>query len=203
MFTETNIRFYSCQDLGIDMPELAEDADSEMDNSADKAKQYYQALIRSEIELPKGKWVCIGVDTGLYFDNVSRLEQPGPHVKHIAGAGVFGETQEEKFQKMAVYYSSLAKKYGGSVQGYFKDAFSVYDGQQLLQNTSVRPIELVDTMYFKDINFPISSFIKYKRKYIHEFTDTDYQDYMANSHQSLKELIGAVKSRTIPIKNQG
>jgi inosine/xanthosine triphosphate pyrophosphatase family protein len=193
LFQNDKIKFYSCQDIGILPPQVAEDADTETENSVEKAKRYYEALSESEVELPKGKWVCLGVDTGLYFENVSRLEQPGPHVQNIAGAGVFGENEEEKFQKMATYYSALAKKYGGSVKGYFKDVFTFYDGHNTIQESSLRPIELVDTMYFKDINFPVASFIKYKRKYIHEFSNDEYKEYMKPSHESINILLDKVK----------
>jgi inosine/xanthosine triphosphate pyrophosphatase family protein len=188
-FNDENINIYTCQELGIPLPEVDEDATSEIINSQEKAKKYFSSLIQSEVELPKGKWIALGLDTGLYFEGVSRLEQPGPQIKERAGAGVFKETQEETFHKMATYYTSLAKKYGGKVSGYFKDVFTIFDGQQMLQSEALRPIILVDTMYVKDINFPIASFFKVADKYFHEFTDEEYLNYVKPSFEALKTIV--------------
>lgn len=186
------IKFYSCKDIGLDIPTIEEDLDTEKENSVLKAKSYYDQLISSEIDLPKGKWLTLALDTGLYFDKVNRLEQPGPHIKKLAGAGVFGEVQEETFQKMAVFYSALAKKYGGTIDGYFQDVFTLYDGITLISEESRRDISLVDTPYFKDLNFPIASFLKVGDKYFHEFSDQDYLNYLEPSCQTFKKLIALV-----------
>jgi inosine/xanthosine triphosphate pyrophosphatase family protein len=188
-FKNDDVKIYTCQELGIPLPQVDEDADTEKQNSEEKAKQYFSSLIESEVELPKGKWMTLGLDTGLYFEGVNRKEQPGPHIKTIAGAGVFKETQEETFSKMAIYYSALAKKYGGKVNGFFKDVFTLYDGQELLQSEAKRPITLVDTMFFKDINFPVGSFFKVRDKYFHEFTDDEYLEYINPSFQALKNIV--------------
>ena len=116
----------------------------------------------------------------------------GAHIKKLAGAGVFGEVQEETFQKMAVFYSSLAKKYGGLINGYFQDVFTLYDGINLTSTESRRNISLVDTQYFKDLNFPIASFLKVGDKYFHEFTDQDYLNYLDPSYQAIKKLVALV-----------
>ncbi|MGL4758282.1 MAG: non-canonical purine NTP pyrophosphatase [Patescibacteria group bacterium] len=192
-FNSQDIKIYTCQELGIELPAVDEDADNEEVNSEEKAKKYFRALTNSEVDLPKGKWISMGVDTGLYFDSVGRREQPGPHVKGIAGAGVFRETQEETFQKMAVYYSALAKKYGGRLHGYFRDSYTLYDGQKTLQQDAKRPIELVDTMYLKDVNFPINSFLKVEGKYINEFSDEDYINYIAPGFKAVGKLITKIK----------
>ena len=190
-FNNSKVRIYTCQELGIPLPLVDDSNETEIQNSAQKAKEYYSQLIKSEVELPKGKWIALGLDTGLYFEGVSRLEQPGPHIKTIAGAGVFKETQEETFSKMATFYSALAKKYGGKVDGFFKDAFAIYDGQNLTQSEAKRPVTLVDTMFFKDLNFPIASFLKVKDKYFHEFDNDDYLSYIEPSFKSLKGVLEA------------
>lgn len=191
-FNSENINIYTCQDLGIDLPLVDEDSDLEEQNADEKARKYYNSLIKSEVELPKGRWLSMGVDTGLYFNGVGRKEQPGPHVKGIAGAGVFRETQEEAFAKMATYYSALAKKYGGKLNGYFSDAYSLFDGQQIIHEKAIRPVELVDTMYLKDVNFPINSFLKVGEKYINEFENTDYLNYISPSFNAVGHLINKI-----------
>jgi hypothetical protein len=191
-FNGEAVKIYTCQELGISLPEVDEDYDLEEQNAEEKALKYYSALIKSEVDLPKGKWMTMGVDTGLYFHNVGRREQPGPHVKAIAGAGVFTETVEETFNKMATFYSGLTKKYGGKLDGYFRDAYTIYDGQRTLQEKATRPIVMVDTMYVKDLNFPINSFIKVGNKYINEFDDTDYINYISPSFKAVGKLINKI-----------
>ena len=66
------IKFYNCKDIGLALPTIEEDMDTEKENSILKAKGYYDQLISSEIELPKGKWLTLALDTGLYFDKVNR-----------------------------------------------------------------------------------------------------------------------------------
>jgi inosine/xanthosine triphosphate pyrophosphatase family protein len=188
-FNNSHVKIYTCQELGIPLPQVDESLDTEKENSAEKAREYYSQLIKSEVELPKGKWITLGLDTGLYFEGVSRLEQPGPHIRTIAGAGVFKETQEETFSKMATYYSALAKKYGGKVNGYFKDVFTIYDGQEIVHSEAKRPITLVDTMFFKDLNFPVASFFKVKDKYFHEFDNDEYLEYIEPSFKALKGIL--------------
>lgn len=192
-YTDTKkINFYSCNELNINLPNFEEDGKTETENAIIKAHAFQDALIKSEVELPKGKWVVISLDTGLYFDKVSKLEQPGTHVKRIAGAGVFGETPEQTFQKMSTYYSSLARKYGSKLKGYFRDSYCVKDGEKEYCISANRYITLTDTMYTKDINFPVASYFKVGEKYYHELDDNEYKDFLQPSFDALDELLAKV-----------
>jgi inosine/xanthosine triphosphate pyrophosphatase family protein len=188
-YSGSEFNFYSCTDLGIEIPCILEDGTTEKDNALIKANGYYNALMGSEVELPKGKWIVLSLDTGLYFDKVNKLEQPGSHIKRIAGAGVFNETIEEKFSKMSVFYSALAKKYGGKLDGYFRDIFILYNGQKTQTVEAKRCITLTDTMHTKDLNFPIGSYFKVEDKYFHELDDTEYKKYLEPSFSALNAAL--------------
>lgn len=191
-YADSDYRFYSCAELGLNLPDVMDDESTEEENAIKKAVAFHNILLKSDVELPKGKWVVVSVDTGLYFEKVHKLEQPGCHIKRIAGAGVFKETKEETFSKMATFYSSLAKKYGGEIEGCFKDVFCIFDGQKSMTVRAKRSITLTDTMHTKDLLFPVGSFFKVKGQYFHELTDQEYTEYLKPSFQALDKLLGEI-----------
>ena len=59
-----------------------------------------------------GLFVC---DSGLYFDELKKEEQPGIHVRRVNG-------KELSDDEMIGYYASVAEKYGGKITGRYRNA---------------------------------------------------------------------------------
>lgn len=90
------------------LPELEEPAETGSDmleNAKIKALHYYKLLKRP----------VFSCDSGLYFDDVSAVDQPGKHVRRVGGKSL---TDEE----MTKYYARLAEKYGGSLIARYHNA---------------------------------------------------------------------------------
>ncbi|MCM1210122.1 MAG: hypothetical protein NC318_00780 [Blautia sp.] len=80
---------------GMDIPKVAEDGNTPLENARQKARAYYEAF-----HMP-----VFSCDSGLYFDNVPDSVQPGVHVRTIHGKSLSDE-------EMIAYYTGLAKQYG-------------------------------------------------------------------------------------------
>ncbi|MCM1087450.1 MAG: hypothetical protein NC419_04790 [Muribaculaceae bacterium] len=86
---------------GMDIPKVAEDGNTPLENARQKARAYYEAF-----HMP-----VFSCDSGLYFDNVPDSVQPGVHVRTIHGKSLSDE-------EMIAYYAGLAKQYGGLTARY-------------------------------------------------------------------------------------
>lgn len=88
------ITLVGLKDLGCEIPEVAEDGKTPLENARKKAVAYFEAF-----RIP-----VFSCDSGLYIDGVPKNEQPGVHVRRVNGKVLSDE-------QMIVHYSSLAKKY--------------------------------------------------------------------------------------------
>lgn len=95
------IEVVGLKDIRCEIPVVPEDGKTPLENARQKATAYYQAF-----RIP-----VFSCDSGLYFDNVPDNIQPGIHVRTMNGKYL---TDEE----MIIYYSSLAKQYGGLTARY-------------------------------------------------------------------------------------
>jgi Ham1 family len=186
---EGKYTFYTLSQLGIKNPDHYDDDYTEQENAVHKADVFYNTLRHSDVDLPKGKWIVVSLHTGLYFDQVKNLEQPGAHIKRASGAGIFEGNDEEVFKQMSEYYSKLAKKYGGQLTGHFLDVFCIYDGITGFCQSAKRPITLDANMHTKDIMFPINSFLKIDNKFYHELDDSEYKKFLAPMFKALDGLL--------------
>lgn len=108
-----DIQIVGLKDLNMNIEEPVEDGQTPLENAVIKSKAYY-----SYINLP-----IFSCDSGLYFDGVSPEDQPGVHIKRIHGQNLEG-------YEFVRYYSEMAKKYGGKLSAYYKNAISlVLDNQ--------------------------------------------------------------------------
>ena len=99
------LEIISLKDLNLPIPEVDESGKSPLENARIKARAYYKAF-----QMP-----VFSCDSGLYFDNLPQELQPGTHVRRVGGKVL---TDAE----MTEYYASLAKSYGDSLIGRYKNA---------------------------------------------------------------------------------
>lgn len=103
--TLPGIELISLKDVCGEIPDINENGLTPLDNARIKATAYYEAF-----HMP-----VFSCDSGLYFDEVSEEEQPGIHVRRVKG-------KELNDDEMIAYYGTLARKYGGTITGRYKNA---------------------------------------------------------------------------------
>lgn len=103
--TLPGIELINLKDVCGEIPDINENGLTPLDNARIKAVAYYEAF-----HMP-----VFSCDSGLYFDEVSEEEQPGIHVRRVNGKEL---TDEE----MIEYYGTLAKRYGGTITGRYRNA---------------------------------------------------------------------------------
>jgi len=89
------IEIIGLRDLGRDIPDIAEDGKTPLENARKKALGYYHAF-----HMP-----VFSCDSALYIDEIPKEIQPGVHVRTVNGKYLSDE-------EMLDYYSGLAKEYG-------------------------------------------------------------------------------------------
>lgn len=107
------IELISLRDLNQPLPEIDETGNDPLENAEIKAKAYYEAF-----SMP-----VFSCDSGLYFDGLEESMQPGTHTRRVNGREL---TDEE----MIEYYSDLAKQYGGSLIGRYRNAICFIAGEK-------------------------------------------------------------------------
>ena len=98
------IELFGLKDLKAEIPTVAEDGLTPLENARQKATAYYKAF-----HMP-----VFSCDSGLYFDNVPDEDQPGVHVRTVNGKYLSDE-------EMLAHYSALAVKYG-NLTAHYKNA---------------------------------------------------------------------------------
>jgi 8-oxo-dGTP diphosphatase len=96
--------------IGLDqykgkLPDIDESGNNPLENAKLKALAYYKAI---------GKPV-FSCDSGLYIENIPDNEQPGVHIRRVAGKNL---TDKE----MTDYYAALARRFGGKVTAQYRNA---------------------------------------------------------------------------------
>jgi len=123
MLEESSFKVVGLNDLNIDVEEPVEDGLTPLVNAIKKAKGYFKQL----------KQPVYSTDSALYFEDVDDVDQPSVFIKRIHGESLSGRD----FQN---YYMNLAKKYGGKLTAYYKNAICVvidenttytYDGDDI------------------------------------------------------------------------
>lgn len=100
-----------------------ESGETPIENATLKAVGYFDQL----------KAPLFSCDTGLVFEDVAEEDQPGTLVRRREG-------QSFTYREMLDYYSEMAKRYGGKITAYYKNAICLvlddetiisYDGEDL------------------------------------------------------------------------
>ena len=99
------VEIVGLNDMDCELPDVNENGNTPLENAEIKARAYYEAF-----HMP-----VISCDSGLYFDEVKEEEQPGIHVRRVNG-------KELSDDEMIKYYASLAEKYGGKINGRYRNA---------------------------------------------------------------------------------
>ncbi|GFI21508.1 dITP/XTP pyrophosphatase [Lachnospiraceae bacterium] len=110
------IEFIGLNDLNMEIPLVLENGSTPLENAHQKAVAYYNAF-----QIP-----VFSCDSGLYFDNVPKQDQPGVHVRTVNGKTL---TDEE----MLVHYAGLARKYNNLTARYKNAICFVYDETHLYE----------------------------------------------------------------------
>lgn len=101
---------------GAVVPQVEEDGDTPLENARIKAMAYYEAF-----QVP-----VFSCDSGLYFDNVPKEEQPGAHVRTVNGVYLSDE-------QVRLRMIGLAQKYG-TLTAYYKHAIClVLDAERVYE----------------------------------------------------------------------
>ena len=98
------IELIGLNDLNREIPSVAEDGTTPLENARKKATAYFSAF-----HIP-----VFSCDSGLYIENLPDELQPGVHVRTVNGKYL---TDEE----MIAHYSSLAKEYG-DLKAFYRNA---------------------------------------------------------------------------------
>lgn len=113
---DLGIELIGLHDLDAEIPSVAEDGRTPLENARQKALAYYDAF-----GIP-----VFSCDSGLYFEGVPDEVQPGVHVRTVHGKSL---TDEE----MLDYYSGLAKKYGDLTATYKNAICFVMDAEHIYE----------------------------------------------------------------------
>lgn len=99
------IEVLGLRDMDKPAPEVDESGKSPLENAQIKAFAYHRFY-----GIP-----VFSLDSGLFFDNVPDELQPGVHVRNVGGKHLSDD-------EMIEYYSSLARRFGGSLTARYKNA---------------------------------------------------------------------------------
>ncbi|MDH8676776.1 non-canonical purine NTP pyrophosphatase [Fusibacter bizertensis] len=111
------------KDIDLEIHEAEESGNEPLENAIQKSQAYYK-------QIKKPVFSC---DSGLYFEGVSDEDQPGVHARRVDGKRLNDD-------EMRAYYQTLAKKYGGKLTAYYKNAICLtldhetmisYDGETI------------------------------------------------------------------------
>ena len=108
MLKGTTFKVSGLNEININLKEPLEDGLTPLENAIKKAKGYYKQI----------KQPVYSTDSALFFEGVDDIDQPGVFIKRINVEALSGRD----FQH---YYMKIAKKYGGKLTAYYKNAICV------------------------------------------------------------------------------
>lgn len=140
------IEIIGLRELNQPLPQVEETGNSPLENAKIKAKAYYEAF-----SMP-----VFSCDSGLYFDELPDVLQPGTHIRRVHGK----ELTDEEMQS---YYGNLAKNYGGRLTGRYRNAIAfVWDEETEFSSfdemLATEPFWLVEKAHKKYVKgYPLDS----------------------------------------------
>lgn len=99
------VELIGLQDLTYAWKEPEESGKNPLDNARQKALGYYRICRRP----------VFSADSGLYIEGLTPEEQPGVHVRRIAGHSMTDEEMRE-------YYKNIARRFGGKCIAQYQNA---------------------------------------------------------------------------------
>jgi 8-oxo-dGTP diphosphatase len=106
--SDLDITIVKLSDINSNLVEADETGSTPLENAREKALNYYRQIRRP----------VFSCDSGLYFEGVLSSEQPGVKARRVNGKRLNDD-------EMIEHYSGLAKKYGGKLVAYYKNAISL------------------------------------------------------------------------------
>lgn len=161
---ELDLEIVGLKDMTEEVPEVAEDGATPLENARQKALAYYKAF-----GIP-----VFSCDSGLYFDNVPEKVQPGVHVRTVGGKYLSDE-------EMLGHYTGLASKYGDLVARYRNAICLVMDEEHIYEamdeNMASRPFLITSVPHspVRHKGFPLDSISKdlESGKYFYDMTQAE------------------------------
>lgn len=143
---ELKLEIIGLKDMEGVVPKVSEDGGTPLENARQKALFYY-----GHYGIP-----VFSCDSGLYFDNAAKEDQPGVHVRTVNGRYL---TDRE----MLDHYGRLAEKYGGLTARYRNAICLVLDENHIIESMeesmASKPFRLISTPHPHILNegFPLDS----------------------------------------------
>lgn len=120
MLKGLDVEIVGLNEINIEAKDIDESGNNPLENARIKALAYHKL-----INMP-----VFSCDSGLYIEGLEEDRQPGVHVKRIGGRQLNDE-------EMIEYYSSIAKKLGGSTKAKYKNAIClIKDEENIFQSMS-------------------------------------------------------------------
>ncbi len=110
--------------ISRDLEEPEEAGNSPLENAKIKALSYFHQLQKP----------VMSADSGLYFDGVEDIDQPGVFIKRIHG-------KDLDYSDLVGYYSKLATKYGGKLRAHYKNAICLVIDENNIFSLDGRDLE--------------------------------------------------------------
>jgi len=167
MLNGMEIEIIGLNDIKKKIPKIIEDGETPLENAKKKAETYFQ-----EFKIP-----VFSCDSGLYFEGVKDIDQPGVNVRRVKG-------RELSDEEMIEHYSEIAKKNGGEIISRYENAICLktdkntsfdYQGPEI----SASKFIISEKPYDKKIKgFPLDSLSKNitTNKYYLEEKESDEQE---------------------------
>ena len=166
-----DIEIIGLNDIKKKIPKVIEDGETPLENAKKKAETYFQ-----EFKIP-----VFSCDSGLYFEGVNDIDQPGVYIRRVKG-------RELSDDEMIEHYSKIAKKNGGEIISRYENAICLiidentsfeYQGPEI----SLSNFIISEKPYDKKIKgFPLDSLSKniMTNKYYLEEKKPDEQENRMN-----------------------
>ena len=142
-----DVKIIGLNDINTKVPDIIENGDTPLENARIKALAYYEAT-----NMP-----VFSCDTGLYIkDDVPNGIQPGVNVRNVNGKYLNDD-------EMIIYYSNLAKKFGGQLTVQYINAICLITSkgeiyEYMGEDISSEPFLIVSKPHNKRIQgFPLDS----------------------------------------------
>jgi 8-oxo-dGTP diphosphatase len=165
--------------------EINENGKEPLENARIKAWHYYKQI----------KKPVFSSDSGLFFEKIETKDRPGTYIRRINGKMLNDD-------EMIEYYTKLAKKYGGEITGYYKNAICIIINENKIiecDNEKISSEHFIITSKphkKREEGFPLDSIskeIKSKKYYYDINRIMDNKDTEEEYIRIFTEIIGHIK----------
>ena len=181
LIKDLDIELLSLEDIGLNFPEPEETGANGEENARIKAAYYFEKI--------DGKFPVLSQDDTMHLLGVADSDNPGKDIKQPV-IDKYGSATDEN---IIIYYTDLAKKYGGKIKSEFRYGHALATKRELFSGNSILAASIVSK---PDQNiapgYPISRItimpLGEKDKYWSEMTDEERVSQDQDLAQSIKKL---------------